>query len=260
MPNLMTNIYIGYIEEIIYKNGLPTLELRVRVPSIHGDKESTGLKKEQLPIAKPILTPGVSFNRLQLIEELGSINKVYVMFESGDHEKPVYFGVKGNNDLYTVPSVESAEGIGNITFAQNTDPALTQQVINGALWFDTLINESVVPELPPEPEPQTYVVTGQITRASGFWFLQAPVTYEGNNITINTTSVTTIDGAVLEDSSLIVSVPSTVAFDNQTYTFIRWVVNNVQQALGQTTLNIAEVTENLTLNALYELGELGFAW
>jgi len=136
MANLMTNIYIGYVEEIMYKNGKPTLELRIRVPSIHGADESKGIKKSQLPIAKPIITPGTSFNDVQLVEELQAINKVYVMFESGDNQKPVYFGVKGNEDLYTIPSFSSTCARANVTFVQTTDPTIENDVIDGDLWFD----------------------------------------------------------------------------------------------------------------------------
>lgn len=141
MPNLMTNIYIGYVEEIIYKDGVPTLELRIRIPTIHGEKPSTGLKKSELPIAKPLVTPGVSFNSEQLIEELKETNKVYVLFESGDHEQPVYFGVKGNTSLYKIPSFASSLARQNLTFSQDSDPEIDNEIIEGDIWFDTFIEE-----------------------------------------------------------------------------------------------------------------------
>jgi hypothetical protein len=140
MTNLMTNIYIGYVEEIMYKNGRPTLELRVRVPSMHGANDGSGLKRSELPIAKPIITPGVGFNETQLVEELQAINKVYVMFESGNHENLVYFGVKGNESLYTIPSFSSTCARSSVTFAQVEDPTLNNEVFDGDLWFDTSVN------------------------------------------------------------------------------------------------------------------------
>lgn len=143
MSNLMTNIFIGYVEEIIYKDDRPTLELRVRIPTIHGTNSSTGLKKEDLPIAKPIFMPGSRYNTGALESALQSVNKVFVMFESGDQQKPVYFGVKGNEDLYEIPSDQTQVGSTreNKTFAQADDPSLTNTVINGDLWFEIIEEE-----------------------------------------------------------------------------------------------------------------------
>ena len=99
----MTQIYIAYVEEIIYVDGKATLELRVRVPSVHGASATSGLAKNDLPIAKPLVTPGVSFNYTLLEETIASTNKVFVIFESGDLSKPVYFGLKGNEELFSIP-------------------------------------------------------------------------------------------------------------------------------------------------------------
>ena len=106
--NKMTAIYIGYVTEIIYKNDLPTMELRVRVPSIHGVSSATGLVDEDLPIAKPLFIPGITYNKELFEEALQSLNKVYVIFEAGDDNLPVYLGLKGNSDLYDIP-FESSE-------------------------------------------------------------------------------------------------------------------------------------------------------
>lgn len=137
MSNLMTKIYIGYVEEIIYKDGKPTLELRVRIPSIHGTNSSNGLKAKDLPIAKPIFTPGLVYSTDALIESLQKINKVFIFFESGSLQNPIYFGVKGNEELYTVPSDIATGKQGNITFAQVEDPTISNNVSEGDLWFDT---------------------------------------------------------------------------------------------------------------------------
>ena len=46
----MNNTYYGYVEEIIKdEDGKPTLQLRVRVPSIHGYKDQSNIKLEDLP-------------------------------------------------------------------------------------------------------------------------------------------------------------------------------------------------------------------
>lgn len=157
MSNLMTKIFIGYVEEIIYRDGRPTLELRVRIPSVHGTNSSTGLKKEDLPIAKPIFMPGATYRTQALEQAIESVNKVFVIFESGDQAKPVYFGVKGNEDLYEIPSdrtqsnpIAPSVTRENKTFVGSTDPANTQNVVNGDLWFDTSDNGSV-----PDGEPDT---------------------------------------------------------------------------------------------------------
>jgi len=156
MANLMTNIYIAYVDEIIYKDNLPTLELRVRVPSIHGTNELNGLKKENLPVAKPIIPLGFNYKIDTLEKALQNINKVFVMFEAGDLNKPVYFGLKGNQDLYEIPNDRTVDVIEqgaseppvilssreNRTFAQAEDPATQVFVANGDLWFDTSENES----------------------------------------------------------------------------------------------------------------------
>lgn len=184
MANLMTNIYIAYVEEIIYKDGLPTLGLRVRIPTIHGTNSTTGLSREQLPIAKPIFPLGFTYKISALENALKKINKVFVMFESGDQNKPVYFGLKGNEDLYEIPNDQTVEVIEappsdpedpdspptqppivissreNKTFAQVTDPATQVSVVNGDLWFDTATtyegeNTLENPITGEDPEPET---------------------------------------------------------------------------------------------------------
>lgn len=103
MSNLMSKIYIGYVVEVIKKNNKPTLELRVRVPSIHGVSSSSGVADKDLPIAKPLLTPGLTINSLKFTEFINNLNKVYVIFESGNFNNPVYLGIKGNSDIYDIP-------------------------------------------------------------------------------------------------------------------------------------------------------------
>lgn len=104
MTNEMTTIFIGYIVEAIYKNGKPTMELRVRIPSVHGANRRNGVGDEKLPIAKPMIIPGMEYNADEFEDLIKSLNKVYVIFESGDLNKPVYFGIKGNSELYELPT------------------------------------------------------------------------------------------------------------------------------------------------------------
>lgn len=99
----MSKVYIGYIVEPIYKDGKITLELRVRVPTIHGISSRSGIKDEDLPIAKPMFMPGIIYNQHLFLEAINNINKVYIIFEGGDTTEPVYLGIKGNSNLYDIP-------------------------------------------------------------------------------------------------------------------------------------------------------------
>lgn len=106
MANLMSTIYIGYVVEIIYKNSKPTLDLRIRVPSIHGASADRGIADKDLPIARPLMMPGIQLSSINFTKFIQSTNKLYIVFESGNFNKPVYLGVKGNTDLYDIPMDE----------------------------------------------------------------------------------------------------------------------------------------------------------
>jgi hypothetical protein len=134
MSNLMTKLYIAYVVDIIYENGKPNFNLRVRVPSIHGASNATGINDADLPIAKPLFSPGVGYNQSLLEETLQNVNKVYVIFESGNYSKPVYLGLKNDETLNAIPSnvsqiffyeqKEQFPTLGNPTYiywAQNLD-------------------------------------------------------------------------------------------------------------------------------------------
>lgn len=103
-PNLQTNIYTGYIEELIYENGNPTLKARIRVPSVHGTT-FRGLKTNELPIGYPLLVPGVNIDASVLLEHLESTTKVMVMFEAGNSSALLYFGLKATPIMAQVKPV-----------------------------------------------------------------------------------------------------------------------------------------------------------
>lgn len=100
-PNLQTNIYTGYIEEVIYKDEAPTLSVRIRIPSIHGTG-SRGLKTEQLPIAQPLLIPGIEVNPTVLLDHLSTTKKVMTMLESGNASSVLYFGLRATPQITTL--------------------------------------------------------------------------------------------------------------------------------------------------------------
>jgi hypothetical protein len=105
MSNLMSKIYIGYVESIVKgRFGQPTLDLRIRVPSIHGTDGTKGVKNQHLPIARPLLAPGTQINKAKFVEHLEHINKVFVVFESGNYNKPFYLGIT-NSAIHEIEDV-----------------------------------------------------------------------------------------------------------------------------------------------------------
>lgn len=102
--NSMTKIYIGFVEEVIRDSeNNPTLELRVRVPTIHGPNSTSGLVSSSLPIAKPLILPGMLIDKT-FIEFIKNTDRVYIIFEFGDYTKPVYFGIRNDQSLYNMSS------------------------------------------------------------------------------------------------------------------------------------------------------------
>lgn len=132
-----SKLYIGIVEEVIRDiEGSPTLDLRIRIPTIHGTSGNNGLAKEQLPIAKPMLVPGVVVDKavLDLIDET---YRVYVIFEFGSPKNPVYFGLYGASGLYK----DAGDLTGGDTFITgviikygSTPP---DDMDIGDLWIDT---------------------------------------------------------------------------------------------------------------------------
>lgn len=124
MSNLMSNIYIGLVVEIIKENGKPTLDIRVRIPSLH-----IGLKDEDLPIAKPIIMPGMFVDPIHFENYFSQVNRVYVIFDSGSKAMPRYFGALG-------------EGASTIDYVpiQNQDTQQTQKmrlyIVNNQIGYD----------------------------------------------------------------------------------------------------------------------------
>lgn len=119
MSNLMSKIYIGYVESIVKgRFGQPTLDLRIRVPSIHGTDGTKGVKNQHLPIARPLLAPGTQINKAKFVEHLEHINKVFVVFESGNYNKPFYLGITNS----AIHEVEDAIDVLAAIAAHNIDP------------------------------------------------------------------------------------------------------------------------------------------
>lgn len=125
MSNLMSKIYIGYVESIVKDRfGQPTLDLRIRVPSIHGTDGTKGVKNQHLPIARPLLAPGTQINKAKFIEHLEHINKVFVVFESGNYNKPFYLGITNS----AIHEIEDAIDVLAAIAAHNIDPEAHEDI------------------------------------------------------------------------------------------------------------------------------------
>ena len=125
MSNLMSKIYIGYVESIVKgRFGQPTLDLRIRVPSIHGTDGTKGVKNQHLPIARPLLAPGTQINKAKFIEHLEHINKVFVVFESGNYNKPFYLGITNS----AIHEIEDAVDVLAAIAAHNIDPEAHEDI------------------------------------------------------------------------------------------------------------------------------------
>ena len=125
MSNLMSKIYIGYVESIVKgRFGQPTLDLRIRVPSIHGTDGTKGVKNQHLPIARPLLAPGTQINKAKFIEHLEHINKVFVVFESGNYNKPFYLGITNS----AIHEIEDAIDVLAAIAAHNIDPEAHEDI------------------------------------------------------------------------------------------------------------------------------------
>lgn len=99
MSNQTSKMYIGYVVEIIKDVNLsPTLELKVRIPTLHGVDSLTGIKDENLPIAKPLLIPGTYVDKAKFLDSFNTTNKVLVILESGDLTKPYYLSLGQSSD------------------------------------------------------------------------------------------------------------------------------------------------------------------
>ena len=130
MGNLMSTLYIGYVKEIIRDTtGVPTFDLRVHVPAIHGFRVSDETK---LPIARPLVIPGMAIMQ----EDLGAIyndnligQRVIVFFESGNKTNPIYLGVVGQKPA------------GSVDLSNYYDKTEVDNAINSAI-LDLLGGES----------------------------------------------------------------------------------------------------------------------
>ena len=125
MSNLMSKIYIGYVESIVKDRfDQPTLDLRIRVPSIHGTDGTKGVKNQHLPIARPLLAPGTQINKAKFVEHLEHINKVFVVFESGNYNKPFYLGITNS----AIHEIEDAVDVLAAIAAHNIDPEAHEDI------------------------------------------------------------------------------------------------------------------------------------
>jgi hypothetical protein len=99
------------------------------------------------------------------------------------------------------------------------------------------------------PAPVTYTTTAQVARgvSGGSWYLSLSITYQGSSRAVQTNGITILDSAINEGTSVTISAPSSVNFDGNPYTFIRWRVNGVNQSDGVTS-----ITRTINANTFFE--------
>lgn len=89
-----SNIYTAYVEEVIEVNGEPSFDLRIRIPQVHGLKGASNIKDIDLPIAKPLLTPGMVVNREAFMKYFEVANTVQVLVKDLNFRTIYYFGLQ----------------------------------------------------------------------------------------------------------------------------------------------------------------------
>lgn len=88
---MKSKIYTAQVIEIIEKQGEPTLELRIRIPILHGTDKASRIRTEDLPIAKPLLLPGVAVD-INKFKELAKENSLVQVKIYGNLEEIYYLG------------------------------------------------------------------------------------------------------------------------------------------------------------------------
>ena len=116
--------------------------------------------------------------------------------------------------------------------------------------------------LDPNPPPPDFISAfAQIERNSpGAWYLAVPAQWESltSNVSgttsINTSSLQELTQFLLGGADFKITVPESVVVDSETYNFVRWRFNLVNQPVGQNTLEIF-IDSNIigiNLQAIYE--------
>ena len=86
--SLITGVFRARIEN--NKDPMKLGRVQVRVPQLHGIPE-TGLKISSLPWAHPVTPAGSGYQHGSImIPDIGDY--VFIMFENGDRNSPIYFG------------------------------------------------------------------------------------------------------------------------------------------------------------------------
>jgi len=91
---------IAVVVEVIKDiDDLPTLELRVRIPTIHGVLPR-GVADNLLPLAKPLIIPGSTVDTTKFNTNIVGA-KLFVLLENGDVNKPLYLGMPAGADDFS---------------------------------------------------------------------------------------------------------------------------------------------------------------
>jgi uncharacterized repeat protein (TIGR02543 family) len=151
---------------------------------------------------------------------------------------PTYSNQSGSAPLYvTSPGSPTRSGFTFLGWSPSVPTTITSNTTFTAQWQDDT------------PAPVTYTTTAQIARgpSGGSWFLSLSITYRGSSRAVQTNSTTILDSDIAQGTSITISAPSSVNYNGNPYTFIRWRVNGVNQSDGVTS-----ITRTINANTFFE--------
>jgi hypothetical protein len=202
----------------------------------------------------------------------GSLVDTEVTSISATNSASVNFGQLNPNTTYTLEAYLSASGYN--TSSARIDTVTTDEDVVVCDPFGTYYgfyctgttrvnqfadgNCSIYESIEPNsvdcgyvepPPPPTYTTSAQIARgvSGGSWFLSLSITYRGSSRAVQTDGITILDSAIAEGTSVTLSAPSSVNYNGNPYTFIRWRVNGVDQSQGVTS-----ITRTINANTFFE--------
>jgi len=121
--------FMAKVVEVILDEGVPTLELRIRIPTLHGSS-TAGVADADLPKAKPMLIPGTIVDPDHFDTTIvGEI--VYIILEGGDVTRPLYFGLRGSAADY----IKVNDVVPVIPYAGPVVPGIVRVVKDGTTGY-----------------------------------------------------------------------------------------------------------------------------
>lgn len=139
MTNKTSKIYIGSVEELIKDSeDNSTLKLRVRIPTLHGTSKYTGVPTEKLPIALPLITPGLTYNKETFENDSIIGRKVYLILSGGFFDNVLYLGIVSDD---TDKPVSTIKKYSEKLYVDYVEPVTINHSLNADGITVTIINE-----------------------------------------------------------------------------------------------------------------------